>query len=60
MAHDYHNAMSPEKELVNPLEWLKNGTVCMYVCMYVVAFQMYVCMYVSLNFCELCRDGDEC
>eukprot|EP01036_Dinobryon_divergens_P029870 gene29870-39036_t len=25
VVHDYHNAMSPERQLVNPLEWLKNG-----------------------------------
>ena len=32
--HDRQYAMSPDKELFNPLERLKNGTVCMYVCMY--------------------------
>jgi hypothetical protein len=37
--HDHHNSMSPDKELFNPLEWIKNGTVCIHAC-------MYVCTYV--------------
>ena len=43
VVHDYHNAMSPDKELVNPLEWLKNGIVS--VCMNVSRYECLSCIY---------------